>query len=1467
MNGVGEIGGAVRAELGQYLAAHFPARDPNDAPADVPLVLLPVRLETRYAADGQLQVRIYPDEIHLERLDEGLSDDERTAGLAYWTQLWTGGSAVETEAWQTLVQVIRPERTSYVAYALTPTNLDQRPPDPGAADPAPSFPPTVGPTTSGAVARALPDRFLVLAAQGGSTSVATGNPIPAELTVGLPRAGGDADLIMTNSGVQVGAGMEWMVDFDKAKEVGMAVTMPLAQPGQRVDRLLVMGLRSNLDPQASAGEMTALLRSHRFTRGLSFLPPGTPTNNTETDRTDWQRTPTPRPIPTRPPAPLGPETNAARLASALGIDPADLSALEHSADADDRQAQATNTALWSPSWGTFLSTLIVVTPTGASLDDDRRERARDLFQDHVRGRGPLPALRVADQPYGVLPTSSVDRRWQPVPGDPLEVSLTPLLRRIRTIWRASLPNVPRLGQGALDDALLEILGSSPLLEGLRVRSIATQTYCRTGVVAIPDFSSDNGVAQELLDRMIWATLGFSPDSISLGRSLSAVTRPVGLPLVHEHDPAFIEALLSDGPRTVESVLQALLELAQDQAQRALSATSPAELVGTLLDRAGVLAVGLRGQIAPLAAGGVGGRPPTELHGLADQVQAVSGPSGPSLLLEHQPVAAVRGSLAEVALQPQLAEAAAQRIALQTIGAWLRASARYAEWGDALVILKETTLEQRGYLVAEALDLASHRLDAWITALPARRLTDLRGRQATGVVIGAYGWVENLAPGSEALRDGGWIHAPSVTHAATAGVLRSGYLTHNPGAAGDGALAVDLRSERVRTAMSLLDGIGSGQPLGALLGYRIERRLHELRLDRFILSLRAHAPLLAGKLTDHGEMPSPGAMTAIAANNVVDGITLLSADPKAVQVWLGTPPGTENPYLQAADWHPPSLAEWSAIVGVLDEARAAHDAVADLLLAEAVHHLVQGNTERAGAALDAAGPGDAAVVEPDVVRTPARGVAFTHRLLLLLPDPQLGQEWAVQAPRAAAEPRLEGWARALLGPAAQTVLQVAPDGTRITLDRAGLCALDVVYDSDGPGTLESRIRAAIPGLGPAPLAEARDPGWPADLRPYAETLELARSLRRLLAGARMAPPDAFARPSDKVTRTIVDLAGVQTRVENAAAALGLAEGDLAAALAQSPPDENALRSAAVALGAFGIPATAALATATGDPLRALAQAVDAEARRRQAAAQEILGKQFDKQVALDAGRAVFGEPFWILPPVAPGAVADLFSGALGLLTPGAAHIRRFLRDVATVRQGVACYAETLLFGDALRIQRPLRIAQLAEPGTPGVARWIALPFDPNAPSPDKPVTSIIVDAPSSVGGGDTVAGLVLDEWVEIAPRRVLVGPPGDQATVEARAVTGLAVNAVTPASRAPQAILLAVSPDGQRWSSASLADALEETLELAQLRAVNLDRALWAGRILPALQEQSWSLQGEKTLDPWRFAPDLGTRALLPYVKD
>src|SRR6202012_1878143 len=71
---------------------------------------------------------------------------------------------------------------------------------------------------------------------------------------------------------------------------------------------------------------------------------------------------------------------------------------------------------------------------------------------------------------------------------------------------------------------------------------------------------------------------------------------------------------------------------------------------------------------------------------------------------------------------------------------------------------------------------------------------------------------------------GLIHTPSLAHALTAAVLRSGYISEQNSA--DNRFAVNLSSERVNLAMSLLEGIRNGQSLNALLGYIFERNMHD-----------------------------------------------------------------------------------------------------------------------------------------------------------------------------------------------------------------------------------------------------------------------------------------------------------------------------------------------------------------------------------------------------------------------------------------------------------------------------------------------------------------------------------------------------------------------------------------------------------------------------------------------------------------
>src|SRR6516164_4284036 len=66
---------AIDRSIVDQIGHRIQSVDPCDCEADIPLVLFPVRIETRYVAQGAiLKVRIFPDDIHVDQLDRGLTD-------------------------------------------------------------------------------------------------------------------------------------------------------------------------------------------------------------------------------------------------------------------------------------------------------------------------------------------------------------------------------------------------------------------------------------------------------------------------------------------------------------------------------------------------------------------------------------------------------------------------------------------------------------------------------------------------------------------------------------------------------------------------------------------------------------------------------------------------------------------------------------------------------------------------------------------------------------------------------------------------------------------------------------------------------------------------------------------------------------------------------------------------------------------------------------------------------------------------------------------------------------------------------------------------------------------------------------------------------------------------------------------------------------------------------------------------
>jgi hypothetical protein len=220
-----------------------PAPEPV-CPSDFPLVLLPVRLETRFftLANGsvELRVRVYPDKIHLDSHERLLTPDEHTWGKHYWEQDWRAGNdtSLRSRAWQQIADRFGARRAAWIVRTLRPSNVAARPqsPTPDGQTPAtaPVFPQISLAETDFAwrhapQARLLPDRWIAFVHAGGQAVLkATGNPITQPLNVGpdpqAPAPQGEVEAaIKKGERLAIDDGMKWMVDFETAESVGWAL--------------------------------------------------------------------------------------------------------------------------------------------------------------------------------------------------------------------------------------------------------------------------------------------------------------------------------------------------------------------------------------------------------------------------------------------------------------------------------------------------------------------------------------------------------------------------------------------------------------------------------------------------------------------------------------------------------------------------------------------------------------------------------------------------------------------------------------------------------------------------------------------------------------------------------------------------------------------------------------------------------------------------------------------------------------------------------------------------------------------------------------------------------------------------------------------------------------------------------------------------------------------------------------------
>lgn len=1486
---------AVSAATELYARFLLEDRDElQDMDAHCPFLLLPLRLETRFMTTprglSQLWVRIYPDDLAIETHETPLTSDERTAGETYWRSIWHADEAAQKKAWAALVQVSGTARAAWIARSLTPTN----------APPAePVFPPTAlrgASWSQPARVRVMPDRLIVMTYVGGQrVHIQVGAVIPDPLIVGPDPQ--NKSIIPKDGKLEFPDEMAWLVDFEAAVQIGMGIKIDLTREQARsgFDRVVVLGVRRT-DKLEAIECLQALFDSHHYTDGLSLIPQGTPTNNTDSasagqsamdmDTNESWRIERGAPLfsetnPNRSTFPdLAIQKDGQRIAEALGLPYETFQHIRHADDTDALEARAMNNALYPGTLG-YYGQEFLMPPI---KNRNKIRHLRQFMVDYVSGRGPLPALRIGDQPYGVLPTTAISRmNWfqhsdfvEVPPVQRLLPDLLGWLNILRKTWTELSQQVARVGFGNdPDQTMLDILALHPAPVEFYMRSAATATYSRNylllnalGDVAIP--AEEERIAKvmgilnelglnELLPAKIMSLLWFR------------FARPLDGPVVEEGALSETKRLKQITPQgnyidwIAQSDITTLRDENFDVDEQGQRRPSPRALLYLLLSYA---------MQRTLIDAGNNVRESEGLSTYLTEATFINISAPEEKTVWHQfaePVRASQGLPLGLYLQTEVAMN-------------LPDFTDVRETRASLNFLSTRSTARLERLLAEHLALCSYRLDAWYTGLVYWQLTNRiiprraaeadredfvqgtsRGR---GVYLGAYGYGENLRPSPRPrttvqqppadydepiplheapLDNAGFIHATSIRQATAAAILRTAHLTHAT-AANSGTMAVNLSSSRLRRAEWYLEGMRMGQKVGALLGYQFERGLHDNQLNIYVQAFRQEFPFEL----DPGKPLPPGvSIEALAARNVVDGQKLVLAHQTS-----GFPYGI-------AELNTAPTAHQTLIQQLLKETAESLDAVADLALAEGIFQVSTGNHERAAAMLDAVNRGGIPP-EAEFVRTPRSGTSLAHVVGAVFPTAvPANLNWIDSTPRAQIEPHLNAWVDRLLGNPANIRghAQIAGQAVLVSFTAAelSLSALDFIMvagEDLAPGSeLERRILFMLrrrEGLDDATEITLNlidpDVAWTLDVKTFFQVLPLVRALRRIVSECRPLNADDLIAPynpvADEKNRRRVDVAELRLRADTAQLRRQTTHDDLVAAqnnalLNGQPADVEQLRMALISAAAFGLPDFPTNATSNdAQGIQALSDQANSAIRtldaRLAAVSQAVTTANAisaadidDKAAAVRAIiQAVFGGAVNVLPLFTPHNAPELAQSLasqndlLKDAPPLAADT--WLHSLTRVRQRIARLEELRLFAGMFDTAgNAFSLTVMQTPHTPG-SRWLALPLE-KVPLERGSVRSLAMMLPPGYQPADAQCGLLLDDWVEIIP--------GTDET------TGIAVHFDQPNAEAPQTLLLALAPHlGGEWRWDDLVATVLETFDMARERAVDtdqIDTTRWA-QMLPVL---------------------------------
>lgn len=1612
---------------------------------ETPVLLLPIRMETRFmtikhvyrevgtSTQGkpaipdtkELWVRFFPDDLAISSHESDLTQYEVDAAKSYWEQVYTAGGK-ETNllgSWRVVANALGAPRAAYVIKVMTPTNYVATTKTFSGAPAYPSPNIKTENWTVPASCFVMPDRFVAVGYRGTATKTVVGKVLPDVLHVGLAPT--ETTFVQESASLTLPDGLKWMTDFKEAERIGMALRFKLEGDWQSgMTRLVVVGLMLGNSADVSQDLLTELVGHQRFTSGFAFVKQGTPTNNTEQVNSGLDATALSADVA------FANERGAAKVvyvadsklrtdgqwfADAMGLEYDTVAYLDNAGGKDIAEAMAMNRAMWP-----------------ATLQFGMRQMMHPLFSDSViantekffkawvTGRGQIPAFRVGNQPYGVVPATAFSR-WEYKSTDlahSFHKNLLPVLQSMNEQWdtlATKVKTVTGTSISSLDSKFMEIIGLHPssvtfyqrfaagpdVLYGLE--SFYTSL---TGTVYATQKNSVDG-----LDSLNSTGLGLTAEpfaaSVVTPDANRRLTGPVidTLPLSETEPIQPLQGSTKNYLNWLVNATHASLRIQNfSNVQADADCPTPKALLYLFLRHSLLLEYANTAFDLLLANGlvttsdrfledftGVSTRTMTlvEKSALRTKVENdilklngyVVADTG-TLTLKLAPTTTLTRSTeiakyateveSEYTRQVKVIEQGAviwadteamvpQVSSTLGIGAYIDSlaitnstKAALKEVRDALSMLEKVPTARLERALAEHLDLCSYRLDAWKNGLIQERLIGHRqvtGTRKKGIHLGAYGWLESLSPGTlpgidvkEAVRKSGksltstlvtdfdiveaspfdatskftylgtdttvplvldaearlvrpaprtdvsnqgYIHTPSINHAAAAAILRAGYKSDPTD-----AMAVNLNSARVRTALFYMEGVRNGQELGALLGYRYERGMHDLglkdsagayiSLESYLVQMRSAYPLVAGSVVATGS----GSVQSSEARNVMDGL-------KAVETYRNE---GETGFL--AKITVTDLTVKAALVLLIQQLSDELDALGDLSLAEAVYQLAHGRKERADAVMRAAN-GEGTFPDIELVNTPRTGKSLTHRVALHLDGPNPKHNyWTATSLLANCEPRLNPFVGQHIGDPTKicfnVTLEVKDEAgmtstlrCKVKLDDLGLQPLHFLLlvgrqlDQPDATALNQRIAYAartkylLRDDGTLQVSFADRTGFNADDKSLIEVIAHLEALLDVLRRTRHLRPEDLLLPGQTAPTTggydIAELKGRLTDIragttpygalyalKTAQTAVSTAANNLRAGFTTTRM--NSLRSKLMDVHPLNIQGTIPVSMASNaatDATDLLAQADEVvvrlqtlydTARAQYTVAIALADEEACIKALQDVAKTLFGKDFLLLPTfmqrdATTFAAAKTYADGPGLLSSGGDFpVEEWLQGISRVRPAMSDFLRASVMSEAVHGQdrmpalRPLQLPHTLDNIGNANARWVGIAFPDTYEVPGD-VLSLVSAFPTGYTATAVQVGLVLDEWSEVIPNKT--------------ENTGLAMHMNQPNSRPPQSLLLCVTPkETGAWSWDNLLAIVNETLDAAKQRAVDpniIDTSVYA-QYLPMLYASLTAPAGFPTLD-------------------